>query len=319
MYPPFTLTPKILKLSQDIAHEIGLLDGAKLAVSPFKLRRDNKIKTIQSSLAIEGNTLSIDQITHYLDGHHISGPKKDILELKNAIQVYDDLSNWDPSSIPDFQRAHLQLMDGLIDQNGQWRTSGVGVFKGTAIAHMAPPAKHVPTLMAELFAFITHNSTTPWLLKACITHYEIEFIHPFMDGNGRMGRLWQHLLLMKENPVFEYIAVESLIKTHQTDYYDILGHCDAAGDSTAFIEFCLAHLLTTLTDFSASRLAKPVTADDRLRYTKMKMTTWFSRKDYMTHHRTISSATASRDLQQGLADGLLTKKGTHNQIRYKFT
>jgi Fic family protein len=247
--PPYTITPLILTLSQNIARELGALSGVQWDRVPVKLRRANTIKTIHASLAIEGNTLGIDQITHLFEGKRVIGPKEDIIEVNNAIEVYSLLSEWDPLSRQECLRAHELLMKNLISDNGSWREKGVGVFKGSEIAHMAPPAKRVPLLMSDLFNFIGESSQIPWLLKACIFHYEFEFIHPFSDGNGRMGRLWQQLLLMKEDPVFQYISVETLIREHQMAYYEILEQCDRAGNSTAFIEFCLDKIWTTLVEY----------------------------------------------------------------------
>ena len=316
--PPFKISSLILKLSQDISHELGVLSGAKLYPVPIELRRKNRIKTIQSSLAIEGNTLDIEQITSIIDSKQIIAPKKDIVEVQNAIIVYDKLSLWNPMFIQDLQEAHRLLMKNLIVSNGKWRTTGVGIFKKQEVSHMAPPSKRVPILIENLFNFLKHEQNSSWLLKACIFHYELEFIHPFIDGNGRIGRLWQQLLLMKENPIFEFISVESIIKQNQAEYYNALGECDQQGESTIFIEFSLKQILTTLKQYTASISSQAINPQQRLEYAKNHITAWFTRKDYILLHKDISSATASRDLAAGLEKNILLKIGSNNQVQYKF-
>lgn len=317
--PPYKITPLILTLSQNIFRELGALSGAKLDIVPVKLRRANTIKTIYASLAIEGNTLGIDQITHLFEGKRVIGPKEDIIEVNNAIEVYSLLSKWDPLSINDCLKAHEFLMKNLVSDNGKWREKGVGVFKAGKISHMAPPAKRVPLLMSDLFNFIANIPQISWLLKACIFHYEFEFIHPFSDGNGRMGRLWQQLLLMKEDCVFQYISIETLIREHQTTYYEVLEQCDQAGDSTAFIEFSLDKIWIALTGYR--KTTSPIVQDPRtrLQFAREKLgNAWFSRHHYLLINSDIATATASRDLHQGLEDGILQRKGEKNQMMYKF-
>ena len=316
--PPFNFTPRIFSLSQSISHALGVLEGEKLDVEPVKLRRANKIKTIQSSLAIEGNTLSLQQVTDIFEGNRVIGPKKDILEVKNALEIYRRFDQLDPLSMKDFLEAHKILMQGLITDNGQWRESGVGIFKGSEVAHVAPPAKRVPELMKNLFEFPKKNKELPFLLKACIFHYELEFIHPFMDGNGRMGRLWQQLLLSKENPIFKYTAVEELIKDNQSGYYNVLAQCDQEGNSTKFVEFSLELVLQALESYRKSMGTSSVKDHlTRLEYAKKTLQGhWFSRKEYMDVLKNISSATASRDLKAGYALEILERKGKQSQALY---
>jgi len=317
--PPYTITPKILKLSQDIWRELGMLSGAKLDQSPIKLRRQSRIQILQASLAIEGNTLSIEQVTHLFEGKRIIGPPKDILEVKNAFEVYESITTFDSLSMNDLLKAHRIFMRDLAPLYGQWRTGGVGVYKGDSVVHIAPSAKMVPKLMRDLFEFINLDKDTPWLFKACIFHYELEFIHPFADGNGRMGRLWQQVLLMKEDPLFEYIPVEVLIKDNQERYYSVLSDCDNAGESTEFIEFSLEQILTSLKKYA--RMTSPTAKDSssRLDYIRSKIKKeWFSRKEYMEILKNISSATASRDLNEGIEQGVLIRKGQKNQTKYQF-
>lgn len=317
--PPFNITSRILQLSKEIAHQLGILQGAKLYPISVHLRRNNKIKTIQSSLAIEGNTLTTQQITAIADGKKIIGQPQDIIEVKNAIKVYEELKDWNPLSLDSFQIAHKELMKNLISDNGQWRSSSVGVLKGKVVAHMAPPANRVPELMSNLFKFINGFTDIPWIIKACVFHYELEFIHPFTDGNGHMGRLWQQLLLMKENTIFEFISVESVIKENQQRYYDVLNLCDVSGESTEFIVFSLEQILITLNQYTISTSSEIVHPLQRLQYAQEYMSQkWFYRKDYMRLHKNISSATASRDLILGMTEKLLKKKNSNNKTCYQF-
>ncbi len=298
---------------------MGVLAEIKLRAVPVQLRRANKLKTIQSSLAIEGNTLTIEQVSDIFEGKRVVGPPKDIQEVRNALKVYEMMATLNPLSIVDFKKAHHVLMEGLIDGAGKWRTTGVAVFKGQEVAHMAPSAKMVPDLMDQLFDFINKEKDISWIIKACIFHYELEFIHPFIDGNGRMGRLWQQLLLMKEDSVFEFVSVESLIKDHQEQYYDVLAACDKAAESTLFIEFCLENIFSALQLYTQSAVSPVHDFRSRLEFVRSTLlNTWFTRKEYLNLHKDISTATASRDLIEGVKEKILSKQGEKNQVRYRF-
>lgn len=317
--PPFQITSKILKLSQDIFKELGILSGSKLDIAPISVRRKNSIKTIQASLSIEGNILDLEQVTDVFEGRKVKGPKKDILEVRNAIELYKDLKQFNPLSQNDLLKAHKMLMTDLVSSAGQYRTGGVGIFKGKEVAHLPPSAKQVSGLMSDLFLFLKEETETPWVIKACIFYYELEFIHPFEDGNGRIGRLWQQLLLMKEDEIFEYMPVEELIRDNQEEYYGVLGNCDQAGDSTKFIEFSLEQIVRALQNYSKGTTLSTKDAPRRLHYASFKIEKkWFSRKDYQDIHRDISSATASRDLHFGVVNKILLYKGEKNQMLYKY-
>lgn len=254
--PPFQITSLILNQVATISRELEILADAQLRAISVELRRQSVIRTIQSSLAIEGNTLSVEKVSDIFDGKKVLGPIKDIQEVRNAVELYGMINEFDALSILDLKKAHGILMKGLVDQYGMWRTRGVGIFKGEEAIHMAPSAKIVPELMDNLFEFIQKDKETSWLIKACVFHYEFEFIHPFADGNGRMGRLWQQLLLMKEDPIFQAVTVESLIRKNQQQYYDVLAACDKAADSTLFIEFSLECILEALRDFKKDALLR---------------------------------------------------------------
>ncbi len=273
------------------------------------------MKTIKASLEIEGNTLSEEQITAIIEKKRVLGPKKDIIEVINAIEVYNIIQSLNPSSLKSFLKAHKLLMKGLLSDAGKLRTKSVGIFKGKDISHIAPPADNLTFLIKDLFNYLK-KSDDPVLIKSCVVHYEIEFIHPFMDGNGRMGRLWQTLVLMKEYPVFQYLPFETIIKKRQKKYYKVLELSDKIGKSTPFIEFILKAIDESLYELikNENRHLKP---SDRLDYfiSIFKQKT-FSRKDYINVFKDISTATASRDLKYGVENGIFKKEGDKRNTIY---
>ena len=314
MKPPYDITPTILQLVSSISEKIGEANALFLEKRSPQLRKQNKIKTIHSSLQIEGNTLSEEQITALIENKRIIGPQKDITEVINAIEVYENLSFYKPSSEKSFLSAHATLMKELIDQPGSYRTRGVGVVKGSQVAHLAPPASNVPGLMKELFQYLKNDEELA-LIKSCVFHYEMEFIHPFLDGNGRMGRLWQTVILKERYPLFEFLPFETLITQTQDEYYQILSKCDKAGKSTFFIEYMLKiidHALGTLLNINGQIL----TSDQRISHFISLTKNEFTRKDYMDLFKTISSATASRDLKKAVELNLILAKGKGNQMSY---
>lgn len=315
MKPPYEITPKIIKLISSISEKIGEANANYLSRPSPQLRRHNKIKTIHASLKIEGNTLTHEQVTALIDNKRVIGPRKDILEVVNAIKVYDNLSGYDPFLSKSFLKAHKQLMDGLIEDAGIYRRQGVGIFQGTRVAHVAPPAENVPHLMNDLFKYL-RNTEELTLIKSCVFHYEMEFIHPFMDGNGRMGRLWQTLILLDEYPVFEFLPFETLISQTQQDYYETLAKSDKAGKSTVFIEYMLKVIEKSLTELLAFN-NRVLTDVDRLNYFISLGKREFSRKDYMNVIKNISTATASRDLKKGVEMDLFKKVGIKSRTIYK--
>jgi len=214
MKPPYDLTSSILQLVKSISEKIGELQVHPLTRPALHLRKENRIKTIQASLFIEGNTMTLDQVTALVNEKRVIGPQKDIREVVNAIQAYDQMMNFTPTSISDFLRAHKILMKGLKEDAGKFRNKNIGIAKGGRVAHVAPPPRIVPGLMKSLFQYLQDKSELS-LIKSCVFHYELEFIHPFSDGNGRMGRMWQTLILLEEYPVFEFLQFEALISASQ--------------------------------------------------------------------------------------------------------
>lgn len=240
--PPFKITPKIIDLISKISEKIGEINSLESSARHVELRRESRIKTIHSSLAIENNSLSLEQITAIINGKRVLGAPNEIQEVKNAIQAYDLLLSLDSTKEKDLLRAHALMMKDLVRNNGRYRSGGVGIFNGQNVVHVAPPASRVPALMKDLFRWVKRTDTHP-LVKSCVFHYEFEFIHPFQDGNGRLGRLWQSAILKDWKKVFAWIPVESLIKENQAKYYRVLRACDASADSTAFVEFLLLLIL----------------------------------------------------------------------------
>ena len=236
--PPFTITDEIMTLVADIAERMGHLTASVDQLPAPHLRKENRIKTIQSSLAIENNSLSIEQVTAILEGKRVLGAPNEIKEVKNAIDAYELLLELNPYKQADLLKAHKLMMADLVRESGRFRSGGVGVFDGKKCIHLAPPADRVPALMADLFEWVKKTKVHP-LVSSCVFHYEFEFIHPFADGNGRMGRMWQTLLLMQWNPIFAWIPVETIVKEHQQEYYAAMAQSDSTADSTPFISFML--------------------------------------------------------------------------------
>jgi len=314
MKPPYDISPKILNLITSISEKIGEVNATYLDKQSPTLRKQNKIKTIHSSLQIEGNTLTQDQITALIENKRIIGPQKDVLEVLNAIKVYEHLERFDWIKEKSFLEAHRLMMQGLVADAGKYRTKGVGIVQGLEVAHIAPPAANVPFLMKDLFAYLKESDEIP-LIKSCVFHYEMEFIHPFLDGNGRMGRLWQTIILMHKYPVFEFLPFETLISKTQTEYYRVLSLCDKMGNSTLFIEYMLDVIeqsLAALLKFNNRTL----TANDRIEYFIGSGKKQFTRKDYMNVFKDISSATATRDLKKAIELKLIEKQGEDNKTLY---
>ncbi len=315
MKPPYEITTNILRLVSSISEKIGEVNANYIGNTSPQLRKQNKIRTIHSSLKIEGNSLSEEQITALVENKKVVGSEKDILEVTNAIKVYDNIKSFKPFSDSSFLNAHKLLMNNLVENSGKYRTQGVGIFKGSEITHLAPPAERVPQLMDDLFKYLKNYDELN-LIKSCVFHYEVEFIHPFLDGNGRMGRLWQTIILMQQYPVFENLPFETLINQTQEDYYNALEVSDKNGNSTVFIEYMLKVLessLINLLNFNNRTLS----SIQRLEYFITMNKGEFTRKDYMNFFKGISSATASRDLANGFEKAYLSKIGNKNKTLYK--
>lgn len=314
MKPPYDITQKILHLTSSISIKLGKIDANHLSRQSPRLRKENRIKTIHSSLKIEGNNLKEDQVTAILNHQKIVGPQKDITEVLNAIKTYDHLKRFHPFSEKSFLKAHGMIMKNLSDEAGMYRSGTVGIVKGNKVMHVAPPAGNARNLMRDLFSYLK-NDDDLLLIKSCVFHYELEFIHPFSDGNGRMGRLWQTAILIKDFPVFEFLSFEKLIASTQEQYYKTLKICDLKGKSTDFIEYMLAILDKSLDDL-LNYNNRPMKTEDRLDYFMSLGISKFSRLDYMNVFKDLSSATASRDLAKGIELKIFSKSGEKNKTKY---
>jgi Fic family protein len=314
MKPPYEITPEILKLIVSVSEKIGEVNAKYLVKQNPTLRKQNKIKTIHSSLSIEGNTLSEEQITAILENKRVVGPQKDITEVLNALQVYDNLNSLKYQSEKDFLKAHKLLMKNLTEDPGTYRKKGVGIVKGAKVEHIAPPYQNVPFLMKDLFEYLKDKSEIS-LIKSCVFHYEMEFIHPFMDGNGRMGRLWQTLILMSEYKLFQFLPFETLISENQEEYYKILSVCDKDGKSTHFISYMLQIIETSLSSLLENS-TKKLNETERLELFIENVKEEFTRKDYMKYFSDLSSATASRDLKKGVENQIIEKSGDKKTTVY---
>ncbi len=245
--PPFTINAEIVALVAEIAETLGRLALRRESSGLLKLRRADRIRTVQGSLAIEGNTLTEEQITAILEGKRVLAPAREIQEARNALLAYERLGSWRSNLLADLLAAHAVLMEGLVDAPGVFRTGGVGIMKGQDIIHLAPPADRVPALMKDLLAWIGSSKDHP-LIASSVFHYEFEFIHPFPDGNGRMGRLWQTLMLARWKPLMAFMPVETMIHKNQAEYYAAINQSTAVGDSAAFIAFMLRMIRDAVTE-----------------------------------------------------------------------
>jgi len=252
--PPLTITPTILDWVGQISETMGRWSLTTESELSPRLRRGNRIRTIQASLAIENNTLSVEQVTAVLEGKRVLGLPREIQEVRNAFAAYECLPQWQPAALNDLLSAHGVLMAGLLDDAGRFRSGGVGIYRGDALMHMAPPASRVAVLMQDLLDWLARGELHP-LVASCVFHYEFEFIHPFADGNGRLGRLWQTLILSRWRPLLAFLPVETVVRDRQDAYYQALADADKIADTSPFVTFMLQALHTAM---SETALTDPV-------------------------------------------------------------
>jgi Fic family protein len=305
MIPPFTITPKALDLVVKITEVLAKVDTD--FKSDVMLRKKNRIKTITGTLAIEGNTLDAEQVTAILEGKRVMGKPSEIQEVHGAIRTYDALERFDPYRLDDLLRAHGMMMSGLVSDAGRFRGGNVGVHDGGEVIHIAPPAGRVPELMGNLIAWLKETEVNP-LIAGCVFHYEFEFIHPFSDGNGRMGRLWQTVVLSRYNPVFAYFPIESVVREKQREYYDALAVCDEEGNSTVFVEFMLGCILEAVQSVPKNVPNNdPKTRPERLLLV-IRETPGISARE-LAEHFGVAEKTIKRDIEKLKADGRLKRVG----------
>ena len=316
--PPFEITNRIVYLIAEIAELVGKLTSTSQLSSSPMLRRINRIRTIHGSLAIEQNTLSLDQVTAVIDGKTVIAPPKDIAEVKNAYEIYEHMDKLNPYSVDDLLTAHGIMTRGLVEESGMFRTRNVGVVDSQGrVLHFGTLPDYVPGLVAELMNWAKH-SDEHMLIRSCVFHYELELIHPFADGNGRIGRLWHTLLLSKWNPIFAWLPIESMIYAHQQEYYNAINASNDAGASTAFIEFMLATIKASLID-AINMSDSPA---DKLTLRWQKIEAFLKSNNYIMNGDVqricdVSPATANRILKGFVADNKLTQCRVSGHWEYK--
>ena len=310
--PPFEITNQIIDYVAEIAELIGRLNAAHLLSTNPTLRRANRIRTIHGSLAIEQNTLSLEQVTAVLNGKQVLASPKDIAEVKNAYEIYEWLEELNPYSVDDLLTAHGIMTRGLMEESGVFRTRPVGVVDSEGhVLHFGTLPQYVPDLVMELLDWVK-TSEVHMLIRSCVFHYEFELIHPFADGNGRVGRLWHTLLLSKWNPAFAWLPVESIIHDRQQEYYDAINASNDAGESTVFIEFILSAIKAALMD--AINMSNEMSDGkvDKITLRWNKIQEYLKIHDYIMNADVrelcgVSVATANRILAGFVADGKLVK------------
>lgn len=262
--PPFTMTDEITNLVIEIAEITGAMTVSEQLSKNPKLRRVNRVRSIHSSLAIEQNSLTKEQVSDIIDGKRVLGPPQDIREVQNAYEAYEIMTKLNPYSVKDLLKAHKIMMGGLVKEAGVFRSKGVGVYAGEQLIHAGTPANYVPGLIGQLFDWLKKSNLHP-LIKGCIFHYEFEFIHPFVDGNGRLGRLWHTLILAKWQEFFLWIPIETIIHKRQDDYYKALNASNAVSESTIFVQFMLLLIRDLLKELSHNGVMnKEKTLDEKL-------------------------------------------------------
>ena len=321
--PPYTVSSKIVSLVAEICEALGRMSALQ-SPQELRLRRINRIRTVHGSLAIEGNTLTEEQISAIIDGKRVVAPLREIQEVRNAVKVYDQFINWDAVNDDDLLKAHEILMTGLLDAPGQYRTKAVGIMGGEKdIIHMAPPAGRVLSLMNDLFSWLRRTDAHP-LIASSVFHYEFEFIHPFEDGNGRMGRLWQTLILTKWNPLFADIPVESMIYANQQAYYTALNKSTNQADCAPFIEFILENIVSAIkTDQSTAQDTEQV-AEQVKRLLKVMANQAYSSKELMavlklSHRQTFLYKYLHPALAAGIIEMTIPDKPNSRLQKYRLT
>ncbi len=315
----FTLTGKIFNLSGGISEILGQFKALNIVDVDPKLRKVNQIKSITSTCAIEGNSLNEQLVTDIVNNRRVIGDPREILEIKNALELYNTKAKLNYQNIKDHLKAHKILMKGLIDEAGQFRKTGVGITDGKTLIYKAPPAIEVESRMNELFDWINQEKDANLLIQSAVFHCEFETIHPFTDGNGRMGRFWQHLMLIQHHPIFRFVPVETIVHHHQQKYYNALMKAQRSHESAGFVEFSLS------TIFEALKLVleeigtyKKTSTESRIRaFVETFKGKEFTRKDYLSFYKGIAGLSASRDLALGVRLKLLTKLGDKRLTRYK--
>lgn len=321
-FSPPPLTSEILNLVEQIGEALGVLTRDETVHQDLRLRRASQVRSVQSSLQIEGNTLSLEQVTAVLEGKRVLGSPREIQEIRNAIEAYEKLGDWNPEASGDLLVAHGVLMRGLVDDPGQYRSGSVGVQRGEVVVHIAPPASLVPSLVKELVSFLRTSDLHP-LVKSSVFHYEFEFIHPFSDGNGRLGRLWQTAMLCRWKPIFAVLPVESVIRDRQQDYYAALNQSNGVGHSGPVVSFLLKAILQALESFQTpvtTSVTPPVKVLLKLLSTRgalsnQELLDQLQLKD----RRRLRDSSLTPALEAGLIEYTIPGKPTSRNQQYRLT
>ena len=322
--PPFEITNQMIDYVAEIAELLGKLSAVSSLSANPTLRRSNRIRTIHGSLAIEQNTLSLEQVTAVLNGKHVLAPPKDIAEVKNAYEIYERLDELDPYSVDNLLMAHGIMTRGLVEESGVFRTRPVGVGDSEGqVLHFGTLPQYVPNLVMELLDW-AKTSAVHMLIRSCVFHYELELIHPFADGNGRMGRLWHTLLLSKWNPAFAWLPVESIIHDRQQAYYDAINASNNAGESTVFIEFMLSAIKASLIEAIGSSDAMSDGTMDKATLRWKQIEAYLETHDYIMNANVrqlcgVSAATANRILVKLVDEDKLQKYRIRGHWSYFIT
>ena len=323
--PPFTITEEITNLVIEIAELVGIIYMSKKLTSNPILRRENRIKTIYSSLAIEQNTLTLEQITDIIAGKRILAPPKDIKEVKNAYEIYEKLDTLNPYSIKDLLKAHKIMTLELIGESGCFRSKNVGVYQGSKLIHTGTPPQYIPELMKQLFLWLK-KSEVHSLIKSCVFHYEFEFIHPFQDGNGRIGRLWHTLILAKWKGFFAWLPIETLIHKKQQKYYEAINVSNNLGESTPFILFSLKIIKEALLELQKDNREMTDKTTDKISDKEIErlkiLEKYFKENKFINNKEVqkllnISDSTAKRFLNKLVKNNILEAIGENKGRRYK--
>jgi len=316
------LLPQLQDLLIEVGELLGKINNLPTTRPTPKLRRESKIRTVFSTVKIEGNNLSFDEVTSIIDGKKVAGKKEDILEVQNALKLYDSISELNSSSEQDYLLAHKILMNKLIDNSGSYRKVDVAIKGNDSKSYkmIFPEHQSVPTLCEKMFDYI-NRSNDNYIIKSSLIHYLSVSIHPFEDGNGRISGFWQTLFLSENNKIFEFLPIESFIRSRQADYYEYLNLAQKSDDPTGFVVFLVSIIRDSLLEGLRYSYERPTDGkqDSRLAQAKVHFkNTYFSRKDYMMIHPTISDSMATKDLKYGVNEGLLDRLGSNNGTKYKF-
>ena len=321
--PPFKITNDILNLVYEIGELVGKISAEKEFEKNLTLRKENRIKTIYSSLAIEQNTLTLEQVTDVINGKRVLAPLKDIKEVQNAYEIYERLEELDENSMKDLLLAHKIMTSELIKESGRFRSKNAGVYQGEKLIHMGTLPEYIPELINNLFLWLKNSKEHP-LIKAAVFHYEFEFIHPFQDGNGRIGRLWHSLILSKWKKFFAWLPIESLVQKYQKEYYIVINNSNKDGESTEFILFMLEIIKETLIELVETQKMTDKVIDkmtDKNKERVKLLMKYLDQNDSISNKEAqsllgISEATARRFLNSLVKENLLVAVGEYKARKY---